>query len=67
MVDTFSLVLMHALLALAAWRLLLRDDLDVESSGGDRLDPGPPPPEGPNGPAVGDAVPTLASMRRGRA
>ena len=30
MIDTFAIVLAHALLALAAWRLLFRDDLDVE-------------------------------------
>ena len=28
MIDTFSLALSHALLALAAWRLLRRPDLD---------------------------------------
>jgi len=28
MVDYFSLALTHALMALAVWRLLLRDDLD---------------------------------------
>ena len=28
MVDLFALGLSHALLALAAWRLALRDDLD---------------------------------------
>lgn len=28
MVDLFALGLSHALLALAAWRLVLRDDLD---------------------------------------
>ncbi|WP_395392277.1 hypothetical protein WBP07_15060 [Novosphingobium sp. BL-8A] len=32
MVDIFALVLSHGLLALAAWRLLLRPDLDVESA-----------------------------------
>ena len=34
MVDIFALGIPHLLLALAAWRLLLRDDLDNE----------PPPP-----------------------
>lgn len=34
MVDIFALVLAHGLLALAAWRLLLRPELDEE--GGDR-------------------------------
>jgi hypothetical protein len=33
MVDQFALVLTHGLLALAAWRLMLRPDLD--------RDPGP--------------------------
>lgn len=28
MIDTFSLVLTHALMLLAAWRLLARPDLD---------------------------------------
>ena len=31
MIDTFSLALSHALLALAAWRLLRRRDLDREA------------------------------------
>lgn len=35
MVDYFALALTHGLLALAAWRLLWRDDLD--------RDPGPDP------------------------
>lgn len=30
MVDAFALGITHLLLALAAWRLLLRDDLDRE-------------------------------------
>ena len=30
MVDYFSLALTHALMALAVWRLLLRDDLDQD-------------------------------------
>lgn len=30
MVDAFALGITHLLLALAAWRLLLRDDLDDE-------------------------------------
>jgi hypothetical protein len=30
MIDTFAILLSHGLLALAAWRLLFRDDLDRE-------------------------------------
>lgn len=30
MVDYFSLGITHLLMAIAAWRLLLRDDLDAE-------------------------------------
>ena len=30
MINYFSIALTHALIALAAWRLLSRDDLDVE-------------------------------------
>lgn len=30
MVDNFSIALTHGLLLLAAWRLMHRDDLDVE-------------------------------------
>lgn len=30
MVDNLSIALSHALIALAAWRLIYRDDLDVE-------------------------------------
>ena len=33
MIDTFALVLTHGLLALAAWRLVRRADLDTD--GGD--------------------------------
>jgi hypothetical protein len=32
MVDNFSIILTHALMALALWRLLYRDDLDHEVS-----------------------------------
>jgi len=32
MVDIFALGITHLLLALAAWRLLLRDDLDREDA-----------------------------------
>lgn len=31
MVDYFAIGLTHLLMALAAWRLVLRDDLDAES------------------------------------
>lgn len=34
MVDIFALALSHGLLALAAWRLLWRAELDDESPGG---------------------------------
>lgn len=34
MVDLFSLALLHGLLALAAWRLVLRTDLDSDPVGG---------------------------------
>lgn len=34
MVDIFALALSHGLLALAAWRLLWRPELDDESPGG---------------------------------
>lgn len=30
MIDYFSIALSHGLIALAAWRLLLRDDLDLD-------------------------------------
>lgn len=44
MIDYFALALTHALLALAAWRLLSRADLDHEEP----LDsPAPPPPAEP--------------------
>ncbi len=43
MVDYFALGLSHLLLALAAWRLVLRADLDS--------DPLPPAPPGPAGDA----------------
>jgi hypothetical protein len=34
MVDQFALVLTHGLLALAAWRLMLRGDLDRDPGSG---------------------------------
>jgi hypothetical protein len=30
MIDMFALALIHSLLALAGWRLILRDDLDAD-------------------------------------
>ncbi|WP_395329909.1 hypothetical protein WBP06_16460 [Novosphingobium sp. BL-8H] len=39
MVDIFALALSHGLLALAAWRLLLRPDLDVEGARLEKTDP----------------------------
>ncbi|TCM16933.1 hypothetical protein EDF56_10645 [Novosphingobium sp. PhB165] len=36
MVDIFALALSHGLLALVAWRLLLRPDLDVEAGPAER-------------------------------
>jgi hypothetical protein len=35
MIDNFSLGITHALMLLAAWRLLFRDDLDSEEPGGE--------------------------------
>ena len=32
MIDTFALVLSHALLAVTAWRLFNRDDLDTDEA-----------------------------------
>ena len=42
MIDNFALGLTHALLALAAWRLLSRPDLDDASA---RAPEAPPEPE----------------------
>ena len=36
MIDIFALALTHGLLALAAWRLTRRDDLDAEPQAGDK-------------------------------
>ena len=38
MVDYFSLALSHGVLLLAFWRLMLRDDLDVEPPHQEQLD-----------------------------
>ena len=35
MVDYFAIALTHGLIALAAWRLFLRDDLDSDEDGPD--------------------------------
>lgn len=45
MVDIFALALSHGLLALAAWRLLLRPDLDVEGARAEKMRPEKPPAE----------------------
>jgi hypothetical protein len=36
MIDSFALALSHALLALAAWRLVMRPDLDRDDGDGAR-------------------------------
>jgi hypothetical protein len=36
LIDNFSIALTHGLIALALWRLLMRDDLDSEVSERDR-------------------------------
>jgi|TARA_R110001606_G_scaffold94125_2_gene208824 hypothetical protein len=41
MIDNFSIALTHGLLLIAAWRLVHRDDLDVEAP--------PEPDEAPGG------------------
>jgi hypothetical protein len=46
MVDYFSLAVSHAVLLLAFWRLMQRDDLDAEPSRDEACDaeqPGPDP------------------------
>lgn len=50
MVDALALGITHLLLALAAWRLLLRDDLDREPpSSGIGTSPVPPARDPPRG------------------
>jgi hypothetical protein len=44
MIDLFAIVLTHGLLALAAWRLLLRGDLDRDAEPGPPADEDAPPP-----------------------
>ncbi|MFA7585172.1 MAG: hypothetical protein WCY11_03110 [Novosphingobium sp.] len=43
MLDNFALVLIHGLLAIAGWRLLMRDELDDEQAqpASNRADAGP--------------------------
>ena len=41
MVDILALLLSHGLLALAAWRLILRDDLDADPPISDAATPEP--------------------------
>ena len=47
MIDFFALALSHGLLALACWRILLRGDLDAESTAAPKQIPAPPPPAKP--------------------
>ena len=44
MVDYFSLALSHGVLLLAFWRLMLRDDLDVEPAPGEEGEDAEPVP-----------------------
>jgi hypothetical protein len=44
MIDLFAIVLTHGLLALAAWRLLSRGDLDGDPEPGPPADEDAPPP-----------------------
>ena len=44
MIDNFALVVTHAVLALALWRLVQRDDLDIDPPPADQALP-PPQPE----------------------
>ncbi len=56
MVDNFSILLSHGLLAFALWRLLGRPDLDQESgSWADPPDVAPPAPTKPTGWGAHDA------------
>ena len=48
MIDNFALVVTHALLALALWRLVQRDDLDSDPPA-----EAPPPPPAPPVPKKG--------------
>ena len=44
MIDYLAIALTHGLLALAAWRLLKRDDLDSEPGDAERAKPAPRQP-----------------------
>lgn len=44
MIDYFALALTHGLLALAAWRILQRDDLDHEEPAEGQEQPSAAPP-----------------------
>ena len=44
MVDIFALALSHGLLALAAWRLMLRGDLDADPVDADAVEAAPQVP-----------------------
>ncbi|MFC3175211.1 hypothetical protein ACFOD9_13200 [Novosphingobium bradum] len=46
MVDLFALTIAHGLLALAAWRLVLRGDLDRDPVAEPDRDAGEGPPRG---------------------
>ena len=43
MIDNFALVVTHAVLALALWRLVQRDELDVDPPAADQASPAPQP------------------------
>jgi hypothetical protein len=43
MIDNFALVVTHAVLALALWRLVQRDELDVDPPAADPAPPAPQP------------------------
>ncbi len=55
MVDYFSLAVSHAVLLLAFWRLMLRDDLDTEP---------PRSEEAADEPAMPDPAPRKGQLRR---
>jgi hypothetical protein len=44
MIDIFALVVTHAVLALALWRLVQRDDLDLDPPAEEAPSTPPPPP-----------------------